>query len=47
MASRLDYEIKESDSNKSIPEKDVCLELNVQPYRYEPLRRKESSQTDF
>lgn len=47
MASRLDCEIKESDSNESIQEKDVCLKLNVQPYRYEPLQRKESSQQIF
>lgn len=47
MASRLDYEIKESDSDKSISEKDVCLNFNLQPYRYEPLQRKESSQQIF
>lgn len=47
MASHLDYVIKESDSNRSIPEKDVCLILNVQPYRYELLRRKKSSQHIF
>nr|XP_034302790.1 uncharacterized protein LOC117681611 [Crassostrea gigas] len=44
MASRVDFKSNESDSDERIPEIDICLKLNVQPYQYEPLRRKEPSQ---
>lgn len=44
MALRVDFESNESDSDESIRAIDICLKLNVQPYQYEPLRRKEMSQ---
>nr|XP_034332376.1 uncharacterized protein LOC117691123 [Crassostrea gigas] len=44
MASRVHFKSNESDSDESIPEIDICLKLNVQPYQHEPLRRKEPSQ---
>lgn len=47
MASRVDFESNESDSDESKPEIDICMKLNVQPYQYEPLRRKEPSQQNF
>uniref|UniRef100_K1RGE9 Uncharacterized protein n=1 Tax=Magallana gigas TaxID=29159 RepID=K1RGE9_MAGGI len=47
MASRVDFESNESDSDESIPEIDICLKLNVQLYQYEPIRRKEPSQHIF
>lgn len=37
---RVDYECKESDSDESITEIDVCLILNVQPYQNLPPLRK-------
>ena len=47
MVSRVDFESNESDSDESIPEIDICLNLNVRPYQYELLRRKGPSQQIF
>ena len=44
MATRIVYEINEIYTDKRIPEIDMNLELNVQPYQYEPVKRQELSQ---
>ena len=44
MATRIVYESNESDTDESIPEIDINLKLNVQPYQYEPIKRQELSQ---
>ena len=44
MATRIVYEFDESDTDESIPEIDINLKLNVQPYQYEPVKRQELSQ---
>ena len=44
MATRIVYEINEIDTDKRIPEIHINLELNVQPYQYEPVKRQEFSQ---
>jgi hypothetical protein len=36
----------ESDSDDSIPELDISLRVNVQPYQYEPVRQGGSPLTD-
>ena len=38
------YESNESDTDESIPEIDINLKLNVQPYQYEPVNRQELTQ---
>lgn len=47
MASRVDFESNESESDESIPEIDICFNLNVRLYQYELLRRKGPSQQIF
>uniref|UniRef100_A0A8W8NWE3 Uncharacterized protein n=1 Tax=Magallana gigas TaxID=29159 RepID=A0A8W8NWE3_MAGGI len=47
MASRVDFESNDSDSDESIPEIDICLNLNVRLNQYELLRRKGPSQQIF
>ena len=42
--TRIVYESNESDTDESIPEIDINLKLNVQPYQYEPVKRQELSQ---